>query len=344
VFSSSGASGLRGVFVYSLPDWQLAVASILRCLARAGVPSGTRTIGIGAADPVHKSRKALAVLEQAGAEAPPVSARTPLPELVATLNRYQPAGLFGYPSIAAALAREQLAGRLHITPRWLAFGSEPLTAAMRDVVERAWGVDPTEYYASTELPVIAASTPEHPRALDVFEDLAVVEVVDERNRPVPAATPGAKLLVTNLEQRTLPLIRYELTDRVTLASGPNPAGRPWAVIAAIDGRTADTLNFPARSGRGRVALSPFQLAAPFAQLAGVRQYQLVHHDEELEIRLALDPAAPADTARRVEDAVAHVIAGAGATAPPIRITPVAELEREPGAAAKLKLVVNRRER
>lgn len=76
----------------------------------------------------------------------------------------------------------------------------------------------------------------------------------------------------------------------------------------------------------------------------MRQYQLVHHDEELEIRLALDPGAPADAARRVEDAVAHVIAGAGVTTPPIRITPVAELEREPGAAAKLKLVVNRRER
>jgi hypothetical protein len=39
--------------------------------------------------------------------------------------------------------------------------------------------------------------------------------------------------------------------------------------------------------------------------------------------------------------VLAVLDEAGAIAPPVRVTPVAELEREPGAAAKLKLIVSR---
>jgi phenylacetate-coenzyme A ligase PaaK-like adenylate-forming protein len=111
---------------------------------------------------------------------------------------------------------------------------------MRAAIRRAWNIEPCEYYASTELPVVASSTPSHPRALEIFDDLAVVEVVGQDNHPVPAGTPGAKVLITNLEQRTLPLIRYELSDRVTLAPEPNPAGRPFRVISAIEGRSAPT--------------------------------------------------------------------------------------------------------
>jgi phenylacetate-CoA ligase len=211
---------------------------------------------------------------------------------------------------------------------------------MRDRVHEAWGIDPGEYYSSTEAPVIASSMPEHPRALEVFEDQYLIEVVDEDDRPVPSGTAGAKVLVTNLRNWTLPLIRYELADRVTVAPEPNPAGRPYRHLAAIDGRTADTLRFPGRDG-GEVAVLPLRLGAPFARLPAVRQFQIVHDAGGLEVRVALDAAAPADTPERVRGAVLSVLDAAGAVAPPLRVTPVAELEREPGAGAKLKLIVAR---
>ena len=44
-------------------------------------------------------------------------------------------------------------------------------------------------------------------------DMCIVELVDARNRPVADGTTSAKVLVTNLHNRTQPLIRYELTDR-----------------------------------------------------------------------------------------------------------------------------------
>ena len=188
----------------------------------------------------------------------------------------------------------------------MAFGSEPLTAEMRDRIREAWGIDPAEWYATTEAPTIASSTPEHPRALEIFEDQYVVEIVDDRNRPVPPGTAGAKVLVTNLENRTLPLIRYELADRVIESPEPNPAGRPYRHLAGIDGRTADTLTFPARDG-GTVAVLPLRMGAPFARLPAVRQFQIVHEPGRLEIRLVLDPQAPAGTPDQVRAAVAGVL-------------------------------------
>jgi phenylacetate-coenzyme A ligase PaaK-like adenylate-forming protein len=51
-------------------------------------------------------------------------------------------------------------------------------------------------------------------------------------------------LVTNLVNRTQPLIRYELSDLVTLAEGPKPTGWPFRRIAAVEGRSDDILHLP----------------------------------------------------------------------------------------------------
>lgn len=339
VFSTSGSSGLRGLFVYSPREWTVALAHTMRALARTGARPGERTVGIGAPPGVHMSQRIYVAL-QAGEAPPQLSALTPLDEMVAALNAFQPQILLGYPTVAALLAAEQLAGRLRISPRLAAFGSEPLTPAIRAIVADAWGMDPSEYYSSTEAATIASSTPEHPRALEIFEDQYVIEVVDEQDRPVPPGTVGAKVLVTNLENRTLPLIRYVLADRVVVSPDPNPAGRPYRHIEAIEGRTADTLMLPARGG-GEVAVIPLRLGAPFARLPGVRQFQIVHAEGELEVRLVLEPGGAGDTAERVRTAVLSALDDAGAIPPLVRVTEVAGLAREPGAAAKLKLIVAR---
>jgi phenylacetate-coenzyme A ligase PaaK-like adenylate-forming protein len=338
VFSTSGASGLRGLFVYGARDWELAVAHAMRAVARIGARPGERTIGIGAPPGVHMSQRIFGRLQSG--KVPRLSALTPLPDMVAALNDFQPAILFGYPSVIALLAAEQLAGRLRIAPRLMALGSEPLTAEVRDKVQCVWGFDPGEYYATTEAHTVAASTPDHPRALELFEDQFVIEIVDERDRPVPPGTAGAKVLVTNLENLTLPLIRYALEDRVVESPDPNPAGRPYRHLAAIDGRTADTLRFPARAG-GTVAVLPLRLGGPFAGLPQVRQFQIVHDPGGLDVRLVLDPNAARETPAIVRAAVLRVLEEAGAVPPAVVVTPVAELEREPGAAAKLKLIVSR---
>jgi phenylacetate-coenzyme A ligase PaaK-like adenylate-forming protein len=199
----------------------------------------------------------------------------------------------------------------------------------------AWRIRPGNVYASTEVPFIASRRPDA-REWDVYDDEVIVEVVDERNRPVPPGEPGYKVLLTSLVSRAQPLIRYELSDSVVAAEG-TAADRPWSRIARIDGRSDDILRLAGREG-GLVAMLPYRLREPFAQLRGVRLYQLVYDGRRLVVRLVLDPSAPADTPARVRAALAGAIEGAGAVAPPIEPAVVPAIEREPGPGAKLKFV------
>ena len=173
--------------------------------------------------------------------------------------------------------------------------------------------------------------------MDILEDLVVLEVVDKHNQPVPPAVPGHKVLLTNLVNRAQPLLRYELTDSVTLAGGPNPLGLPYARIASVDGRSDDVVSLPAAGG-GRVAVHPFRLRAPFAELLEVRQYQVVHDPAGLQVRVALRERAPADTPARVREALARELRDAGAVPPRSSHGPSSSSSGAPCPAADLARV------
>jgi phenylacetate-CoA ligase len=339
VFSTSGTSGLRALIVYDEREFSSWVAVALRIFARGGITPETRLVAIGAPDPLHITRRLFAAFHSGRAGTPPLSVLTPLDEIVQALNAYEPEALLGYASVAALLAREQLEGRLHIRPRIVGVSSEVLTDEARVWMHEAWGVQPTEVYASTETLFLASSVPPHP-GLRIDEDVAIVEVVDENGCPAPPGEPGFKVLVTNLVNRTQPLIRYELSDSVTLAHDADPAGSPFRCIATIDGRSDDILRFPAPRG-GEVAVHPYRLRAPFASLGDVRQYQIVQAGDRLCARIVLQRSAPSDTPARVRAALLDALEAAGAELPELDVVTVAAIERESGHAAKLKLVKKR---
>jgi phenylacetate-coenzyme A ligase PaaK-like adenylate-forming protein len=295
----------------------------------------TRIVGIGAPSALHLSQQVIAAMQAGRTGAPRVSVTTPLDELVDALNDYQPEVFGGYPSTIALLAEEQLQGRLAVTPRVVLTSSEVLTEDAAARIEAAW-TKPVQGYFTTEVGVVAADSPEHV-GMHVCEE-AIVEVVDEDNRPVPAGTLGSKVLLTNLVNRTQPLIRYELSDAVELAHGPDPSGRPFDRIVRIDGRSDDVLRLPAKGG-GTVAVHPYRIRAPFVQLLDVLQYQVVQRKKGLVVRVVPRAGSEGGLEERVRGAMCAALADAGA-ASWIRVELVDAIEREPGHAAKVKLVVS----
>jgi phenylacetate-CoA ligase len=337
LFTTAGTTGVRGLFVEDGDEFAVWSATCLRGLASWGLRPATRLAGIGSPSPLHISNQAYAML-LAGQpnDVPRLTVTTPVAQMVEALNAFQPEALTAYPSVAAALAEEQLQGRLRIAPGLVATSSEVQTADMRRRMAAAWGLEPLDFYGTTEALILAAGRPGQ-AGMDVLEDLVVVEVVDEHDRPVAPGVPGHKVLLTSLVGRVQPLLRYELTDSVTLAGGPNPLGLPYARLAAVDGRSDDVLSLPGAGG-GTVAVYPFRLRAPFAELLEVRQYQVVHDPEGLHVAVVLREEAPADTPTRVRAALVRQLHDAGAVPPPIEVTPVPELRRDPGHGAKLKLI------
>lgn len=68
---------------------------------------------------------------------------------------------------------------------------------MAQLIERAWGSKPFNHYGLTEDPHAAADCAVH-AGLHLFEDTAMIEVVDDEYRPVPGGRMGTRYLLTNL--------------------------------------------------------------------------------------------------------------------------------------------------
>ncbi len=336
LFSTSGTSGVPGLFAYSQNEFAHWAAVFLRGFIRLGVTAKTRLAGIGAPSSLHLSRQIAGALLAGRAGAPGLAVTMPTEALIDALAAYRPEVLVGYPSVIAALAEEQLDGRFDIAPRVVVTASEVLTEDAARTIESAWGSEPVNMYASTELGVIGIGSLDRV-GMHVCEE-GIVEIVDEQGKPVPAGVPGSKVLLTNFVNAAQPLIRYELTDSVVLANGPDPSGRPYDRIALVDGRSDDILTLPAVGG-GEVRVHPFRLRSPFVRLPQVRQYQIVQRADGLLVRIVPRDIAAADLPEQARTVVESALDEAG-VAVPVNVSVVGEIERDPGHAAKVKLVVS----
>ncbi len=335
VFSTSGSTGVPGLFVYTPDEFADWTAVGLSRLVRAGVGPDTRLLAIGAPSDEHITKQLFAAFSGGRKGVPRVNVATPLPELLDALDEYQPEALIAYASVLGMLADEQVSGRLQIAPQVTIATSEVLTDAISEKVTRAWGAPPVNVYAATEAPGIAVGSLDS-EDMHVCEESIVLEVVDNENRPVPPGVPGAKVLLTNLVNRVQPLIRYELSDSAVLAEGTDPGGRPYMRLARVDGRSDDVLELPARAG-GTVSVHPYRLHAPFSRLQDVGQFQVVHDADGLLVRIVPGEGAGPALPEQVRAAIAAEMASAGADVP-VRVELARAIERESGPAGKVKLV------
>lgn len=336
VSASSGTSGEPALIVHEQRELALWLGNVLRVFARAGITRDMRLATIGSRNPLHATRQMALILQQGKRDVPELDVLMPLPQLVCALEAYQPEALASYAGVLGLLAEEQLRGKLRIAPRVVLSTAEVLTPRTRDLIHAAWGVWPANAYSTTEAPCLASSD-SSTSDMFLYEDLHVIEVVDEHLRPVPPGVPGARVLVTNLFSWTQPLIRYELGDALALSEHEASHPLPFRRVLSLDGRSDDILPMPARAG-GEIAVHPSVLRASFADQRDVAQYQIVASGSGLELRLVLLPSAKPDTLSSARAALAARLEAAGALVPVITAVEVAALEREPGSGSKLKLV------
>ncbi len=135
------------------------------------------------------------------------------------------------------LAELAIEGSLSIRPQKIFLSGDKLTAAMEQTIQEAWGAPIYVLYSASESLFIAARQPGQSDMV-VMNDLNILEVLADDNRPVPPGAAG-RVVLTNLYNFTLPIIRYELGDHVML--GPNAPGVSSTTIRDISGRSSDAL-------------------------------------------------------------------------------------------------------
>ncbi len=274
VLHTSGTSGEVGCVVYSGADWARGMAG----MARVSVPDPRRIAFVGATGGHHAGVSfalAARLLPRSAVEVLTIDIHRPIGDMIRELHAFQPDVLAGYPSGTRWLAEAQRDGRLRIRPRSIQCSGEALRPDEQASFEAAFGCPCVNVYASTETMLIGVARTGDP-AMTLLDDDLIIE---------PA---GDHVLVTNLNSRALPLIRYRLDDAVRLTGRPAPSG-PYRTIEPVVGRSEGGPTF--RTAEGTLeTLSAHVINEIF--VPGVARFQMRVADEHtFRFLVCLDPGA-----------------------------------------------------
>jgi len=342
VLSTSGSSGLKGVFVSNRLEWSTALAGLFRCGFFMGFSPGLRhrlrITCIGADNPVHVTYRMCAGIDIGLVKIQRLEATSCIESLVDALNAFQPEFLTAYPSIASLLVAEQCEGRLNLHPKAVSTMAEVRTREMERKISEAWGVIPFNNYGMTEAGIAFGSDCSFHRGVHVFEDLIIAEVVDSQNKAVPDGSPGYKLLITNLFNYTQPLIRYEVSDMITMSTESCPCGRPLRMISRIEGRNDDIIYLESPGGLD-IPVHPAHFDTAIGALPEIRQYQVIHDEAGIHIDVVLQQEAVLEeVACTIKENLKRGLESLGASCPDIQVRRVERIERDPQHMGKFKLV------
>jgi phenylacetate-CoA ligase len=238
-----------------------------RGLARLGIKPWDRLAVLGAISP-HRAR-----LHQRLGLFRSENIRTPMPvdEQIDRLRRFRPTILWAYPNALRAVM-QRLDHPLHriVQPRFVITSAEVLDPLLRASIVSDLGVEIFNLYAALEIGRIAWECPAH-RGLHVNADALMLECLAGESSGAPAAV--GTVVVTSLDNYTMPMIRYRLGDLTSFLDGACPCGVTLPRISPPQGRESDMVVLP--SGR---TLTPLSFNAPIRLLwPKVERWRLTQH-------------------------------------------------------------------
>lgn len=346
VWTSSGTSGERGIFVhdanalavydalqlfrfrgaFASMDWSNASLALERYALVA--VTGGHFAGVASIERLRSIFPWMAQRLQV------FSLMQPLEELVEQLNAYRPDIVATYPSAAALLSHEQEVGNLRIHPKQFWTGGECLSQAARESLQRVFGTEVRDEYGASEFASIAIGCPAG--WMHVNADWVVLEPVDELYQAVPAGIASHSVLLTNLANRAQPLIRYDLGDSITIRAQPCECGNPLPALR-IQGRGDDLLELHDEQG-ACVRLLPLVLTTVLEEAAELYDFQLVQlSPNALSLRLGVREL---DKAVRCQSVLRAFLDSQGLRAVQIELPPT-QPQRD-GAGGKLRRVLRHR--
>lgn len=204
------------------------------------------------------------------------------------LKRFNPSYLFAYPSTVEALLerleRADLPDMIHVATL-----GEALDEKLRDRVRAVWEVPLVDAYSATEAGMLALQCPDHTH-YHVQSERCILEVLhDDGSACAPGET--GRVVITDLHNFAVPLIRYEIGDYAEVG-GPCSCGRGLPVLTRIAGRVRNILTLPNGDEKW-----PRFGSARLAGIAPIQQAQLVQKSlNEIEARLSVTrPLTAAET-------------------------------------------------
>lgn len=159
--------------------------------------------------------------------------------------------------------------RCQFHPRGIISTAMVLHDWQREVIEAVFGCHVTNRYGCEEVSLIACQC-EARGGLHINCDNVYVEILAADGEPAPAGEPGS-VVVTDLTNRAMPLLRYKVGDVAVATEDICSCGRQLPLLTRVEGREADYVV----TADGNV-ISGISLTENFAVLIpGIAQLQIV---------------------------------------------------------------------
>ena len=204
----------------------------------------------------------------------------------------RPTLLFGHAHSLYLFARFwRQRGHPSYRPRGIISTAMVLHPHERREIESVFNTRIFDRYGCEEVSLIASECEAH-QGLHVNTDGVWVEILDDPEHP---GLPG-RVIVTDLMNRGMPLLRYEVGDRARVLDRSCPCGRSYPLLEDVAGRIADYLITP--DGE---YVSGISLTENFATLIpGVEQVQVIQESRDrLVLNLVPAPAFNDESRRRI---------------------------------------------
>ena len=244
IHTSSGTTGKPVTTTYTAKDVDDWTECVARCLWAYGVRGddivqnaygyGLFTGGLG----LHQG------ISRIGATTLPIS--TGSTELQVNLMKdFQSTVLCSTPSYALTIAEKAIQMGMDIRKQPLnigVFGAEPWCEKIRRAIEDRMGIKAMDIFGLTEMggPGMAYEC-KFQNGSHINEDHYLAEIVDPATlEPLPPGQKG-ELVLTSLQRRAMPLIRYRTKDITKFSGEACPCGRTFIKMERISGRTDDML-------------------------------------------------------------------------------------------------------
>lgn len=279
IVHSSGSTGKPSYFVYDelawssmligiirAALWDMSMSQIIQLLAHNprilyiaatdGRYGGAMAVGDGI-DKIHAAQLYLDI-------------KTPLCEWIKQLYKFKPNIIIGYPSALKILGELVEKGDINLNVSRVISCGEPLGISLRYYLEKIFHTTVVNFYGASESLALGVEV-NSKEGIILFDDMNVIEV------------QNGTMYLTSLYNLVQPLIRYKLSDSITLQQSDRNSRYPFSRAVGILGRNEDLLWFEDKNG-------DYEFIHPLAIegfcIEGLKDYQFRQIDNNMFEMLA----------------------------------------------------------
>jgi phenylacetate-CoA ligase len=155
------------------------------------------------------------------------------------INAYRASAMVAYVNPLYELAKYIVQHQLEVhKPQSILTGAEPLYQYQRAVIEQAFQCPVYNTYGCREVMLVAAECQQE-KQLHINSDHVLVETINDEGQVVSECS--GDVLLTDLYNYAMPLIRYQNGDRATLLDNACACGNPLPLMSSVDGRKLDVI-------------------------------------------------------------------------------------------------------